>query len=240
MDRLTFFGLIALLASGLSCGGDDDGPAGTDGGLRIDSGARDAGGGTDTGPSVDAGGAPDAGAVEDAGADTDAGAMADAGMACTPTGGEGCAGEGALPCCVSAAMCCAGIPLPEEGRCLMTTACPISDRNVKHGFEPVDPESVLETLASVPVTSWSYDFEPGARHMGPMAQDFHEAFGLGADDRMIHPIDSAGVSIAAIQALRERTAELRRENTELRDENARLRAEVEAIDRRLDTLERAR
>lgn len=240
MNRLTSFLVVALVATGLSCGGDDDGTSGTDGGLRIDTGALDSGGGVDTGPAADAGGPTDAGAAEDAGADADGGAVADAGMACTPTGGEGCAGGAALPCCESAAMCCAGIPLPEEGRCLMTVSCPISDRNVKHGFEPVDGESVLETLASIPVTTWSYDFEPGARHMGPMAQDFHEAFGLGADDRHIHVIDSAGVSIAAIQALRARTEELRRANATLREENTRLRTELQSIDRRLDALERAR
>ena len=37
--------------------------------------------------------------------------------------------------------------------------------------------------------------------MGPMAQDFRRAFGLGVDDRSINSIDSSGVALAAIQGL---------------------------------------
>jgi hypothetical protein len=37
--------------------------------------------------------------------------------------------------------------------------------------------------------------------MGPVAQDFHAVFGLGADEVTITPIDEAGVSFAAIQGL---------------------------------------
>jgi hypothetical protein len=34
-----------------------------------------------------------------------------------------------------------------------------------------------------------------------MAQDFAAAFGLGADDRHIFPLDAGGVALAAIQGL---------------------------------------
>jgi hypothetical protein len=37
--------------------------------------------------------------------------------------------------------------------------------------------------------------------MGPMAQDFYTAFGLGKDDQHISPTDTAGVVLAAIQGL---------------------------------------
>jgi hypothetical protein len=37
--------------------------------------------------------------------------------------------------------------------------------------------------------------------MGPMAQDFYTAFGLGEDDRHITTVDADGVALAAIQAL---------------------------------------
>jgi hypothetical protein len=39
------------------------------------------------------------------------------------------------------------------------------------------------------------------RHLGPMAQDFHAAFGLGDSDRTINMVDANGVLIVAVQAL---------------------------------------
>jgi trimeric autotransporter adhesin len=68
------------------------------------------------------------------------------------------------------------------------------------------------------------------RHLGPTAQDFHAAFGLGGDDTGIGTVDIAGVTLLAVQALERRTAELgerTREVESLRDEVAVLRAEVE-------------
>jgi hypothetical protein len=51
------------------------------------------------------------------------------------------------------------------------------------------------------VSTWSYRGEEDVRHLGPMAQDWYAAFGPGADDRTIHPIDVNGVSVVAVQAL---------------------------------------
>jgi cell shape-determining protein MreC len=41
----------------------------------------------------------------------------------------------------------------------------------------------------------------GRKHIGPMAQDFYAAFGLGDSDRYIALGDGQGVALAAIQAL---------------------------------------
>ena len=77
-----------------------------------------------------------------------------------------------------------------------------SDRHAKHAFAKVDGRDVLERLQSVPVTTWQYKSEKGrVRHMGPMAQDFHRAFGLGPDDKHIGSIDEDGVNLAAVKAL---------------------------------------
>ncbi len=55
---------------------------------------------------------------------------------------------------------------------------------------------VLETLVDkVPISRWSYEGDT-VRHMGPMAQDFFDAFGLGGDRRLISSIDADGVAIA--------------------------------------------
>jgi trimeric autotransporter adhesin len=80
----------------------------------------------------------------------------------------------------------------------------VSNQNAKRAFRAVRPTEVLRRVARLPVTSWSYKAEPGVRHLGPVAQDFHRAFGLGADGRHIAPLDTGGVTLAAIKALNTR------------------------------------
>jgi hypothetical protein len=94
-----------------------------------------------------------------------------------------------------------------------------SDRNQKQDFETVDGDEVLTKLAAMPIDRWSYKSEPGVRHIGPTAQDFRAAFGLGVDDISIGHVDLSGVSLRAIQALDVRT----------RDEVSRLREEIDAL-----------
>jgi len=106
-----------------------------------------------------------------------------------------------------------------------------SDFYRKEGIVPVNPADVLDRIAALPVAEWSYRGE-AARHIGPMAQDFHAAFGLGDTDTGIATVDADGVSLAAIQALYER----------VREQDARLAAQaaqIEALLRRVEALERA-
>lgn len=123
-----------------------------------------------------------------------------------------------------------------------------SSRFVKHDIADVDGEDVLARLAAVPVQRWKYNDEPGAVwHMGPMAQDFRAAFGLGTDDTTIGHIDITGVTLAAAKALDARTAELgaktreidtlRAEVATLRVQNAALQAAQAATERRVEALE---
>lgn len=81
-----------------------------------------------------------------------------------------------------------------------------SDVNRKHLFERVEGEDVLTRLRSMPVSSWSYRTDnDDVRHLGPTAQDFRAAFGLGNDDVTIGTVDADGVALAAAQALDART-----------------------------------
>jgi hypothetical protein len=75
-----------------------------------------------------------------------------------------------------------------------------SDRNRKENFTQIDPQQTLEKLVSVPVTEWNFK-QDDTRHIGPMAQDFYAAFGVGKDNKHLSPADTAGVTIAAIQGL---------------------------------------
>jgi hypothetical protein len=105
-----------------------------------------------------------------------------------------------------------------------------SDRNAKKDVVRIVPRDILRRVAALPVSTWTYKGEPGVRHMGPMAQDFYSAFGLGTDDRGIGTVDADGVALAAIQGLNEKTTELEATVARLANENDELR-------KRLDRLE---
>ncbi|GAA3372897.1 tail fiber domain-containing protein [Streptomyces racemochromogenes] len=92
--------------------------------------------------------------------------------------------------------------------------------NTEHQFNGF---AVLETLATLPVSSWRYTWDPEhVRHLGPMAQDWHAAFGLGDTDTAIDFIDSNGITIVAIQALHQLVTDLQQEITQLRSQLAAL------------------
>ena len=97
-----------------------------------------------------------------------------------------------------------------------------SDRNAKQDFKRVDARSVLAKVAALPISEWQFKTDAeGSRHVGPMAQDFREAFGLGTDERHIATVDADGVALAAIQGLNEvveeQRAALARKDTELQE-----------------------
>src|SRR5204863_10055343 len=107
----------------------------------------------------------------------------------------------------------------------------ICDRTLKCDIEPIGPFAVLDTVSRLPISTWTYKSDPtGVRHMGPMAQDFKAAFGLGDTDRGYYSVDAHGVSIAAIQALYELELEQSRRIDRLETENASLRHQMESLD----------
>ena len=66
----------------------------------------------------------------------------------------------------------------------------------------VDGADILRRLSAVPVTQWSLKAQDAAiKHVGPMAQDFYAAFGLGEDERHINSADVDGIALVSIQAL---------------------------------------
>jgi hypothetical protein len=171
-----------------------------------------------TGAADSGGGAAEAGVVDAA-----AGECGVDGTACCAT-----ASPGPNSGCGGGLLCCIGVPYPTEGVC--HASCPLaSDYHIKSGFEPVDVDAVLQSVASMSITTWSYNAEPShPRHMGLIAQEFHQAFGLGDSDRRIEVVDGLGVAFASIQALNRAVDELRAENRELRTENAALARQVAA------------
>ena len=82
-------------------------------------------------------------------------------------------------------------------------------------------------MVGLPVQTWSYTNEqPDVRHMGPMAQDFRDAFKLGDNDKLIGYLDETGVALAAIQGLNQmledKDSTLEKQAKEIKELKARL------------------
>ena len=108
----------------------------------------------------------------------------------------------------------------------------ISDRNAKTDIGPVNSREVVAKLAEIPLATWRYKSQAeGIRHMGPMAQDFYAAFGLGEDEKYISTIDADGVALAAIQGLYQ---ELKDRDAQIATLGARL-TELEQVIKQLAT-----
>jgi hypothetical protein len=106
-----------------------------------------------------------------------------------------------------------------------------SDRNLKEHLVPVDGRGILRKLSELPIYTWSAKGTAASvRHMGPMAQDFYAAFGLGDDAKLISTIDLDGVSLAAIQALYELSLEKDKQIEALQAFNAELQQRLEALE----------
>lgn len=76
-----------------------------------------------------------------------------------------------------------------------------SDINLKNNFVLIDEDEILDKVAHLDIQKWTYKDRQDEVHIGATAQDFYQAFGLGADDKHISTIDADGVALAAIKAL---------------------------------------
>ena len=103
-----------------------------------------------------------------------------------------------------------------------------SDRHLKSDVRAVDTFDVLERVARLPISTWSFTDAPGIAHLGPMAQDFHAAFALGDHPTHLSAMDVQGVALAAIQALH---AKLDAKEQEIGDLRRALAAVVQRLDR---------
>lgn len=104
-----------------------------------------------------------------------------------------------------------------------------SSRAWKEEFEAVDARDILTRVIEMPITEWSYKAEDGVRHIGPVAEDFAAAFGLGDDAQTIGTVDADGVALAAIQGLNQIVQEKDAEIAELRERLDRLEAMMAAL-----------
>jgi hypothetical protein len=104
-----------------------------------------------------------------------------------------------------------------------------SSRLAKTGLAAVDSLGLLQKVLELPISEWTFKNElNGRRHIGPMAEEFAEAFGLGGNQRNISLIDASGVTFAAIQGLHalieEKDAEIEAQNALIEELMARVAA----------------
>jgi hypothetical protein len=80
-----------------------------------------------------------------------------------------------------------------------------SDVNLKENFTAIDSGAILDGIKNLPITQWNYIVEGSSTpHLGPMAQDFYAAFGLGESETTISTIDEGGIALAGVQELAKR------------------------------------
>jgi Chaperone of endosialidase len=110
----------------------------------------------------------------------------------------------------------------------------VSDRNRKTNFASVNSLDVLTKVARLPIQRWNYKNDAAnLRHIGPMAQDFHAAFGLnGADTKHISLVDGQGVALAAIQGLNQKLEQRNVKIKQLENKLATFEARLAALERK--------
>lgn len=106
----------------------------------------------------------------------------------------------------------------------------LSSREFKDNFSAVDTRAVLDKLADLEIAEWTYKWNDVRRHIGPVAEDFHAAFGLnGNNDKHIALKDVGGVALAAIQGLNELISEKDARIDALEEQLAELQRMVSAL-----------
>ncbi len=78
-----------------------------------------------------------------------------------------------------------------------------SSRTKKENIEDIDTQAILAKVTELPISEWNYKQDDDAvKHIGPMAEDFYSLFQIGQGPKTLSSIDTGGIALAAIQALK--------------------------------------
>jgi len=134
-----------------------------------------------------------------------------------------------------------GIPAAQQDRFVVDssgnvlargTISQLSSRYSKENFESTDGGALLAKLEQLPISTWNYrGANSQERHLGPVAEDFRAAFGLGASERYVSVTDEAGVALASVKALQQ---EIKQRDSRIEQ----LEQRLQALESRLDALNR--
>jgi len=95
-----------------------------------------------------------------------------------------------------------GATLKVDGSIQATNVIFSSSRELKNELATVNDIEVLKRVASLPISKWTLKAdEKAVEHIGPMAEDFHELFTVGADAQHISVTDANGIALSAIKGL---------------------------------------
>jgi hypothetical protein len=85
-----------------------------------------------------------------------------------------------------------------------------SSRAFKENFTKLDKTDILNKINNLDITKWNYKVEgPSITHIGPIAEDFFNQFGLGGSNTTISTIDPAGIALIGVQALTQQVNDLK-------------------------------
>ena len=105
-----------------------------------------------------------------------------------------------------------------------------SSRDLKTEIEPVNGKEILRRVAELPISQWRFKTEVAtSRHIGPMAEDFNEAFDLAGNAKTISVLDSTGLAMAAIKGLYKEAQERDERIAELANQVAKLQQIVHEL-----------
>lgn len=105
-----------------------------------------------------------------------------------------------------------------------------SSKTVKKSIKPVNEIEILDRISRLQVSTWQYKSENGITHLGPMAEDFSDLFGLGSDNKHIAASDMAGVAIASVKSLNKQLQDKNREIEHLKSQNAAISERLKKIE----------
>lgn len=84
----------------------------------------------------------------------------------------------------------------------------VSSSRFKDLLGRLETSQVLAAVRAITLHRWRYKHENADEHVGPTAEDFREAFGIG-NGETIHIADALGVLFGAVQELAKEVAEMR-------------------------------
>lgn len=114
----------------------------------------------------------------------------------------------------------------------------ISDQNKKDNILLLNPNAFKPRFHDLNVYAWNYKSNP-TTHVGPMAQDFFAAFGVGELNTYINMLDADGVALLGIKLLKQEiddksTSEEKISETENQIENE--KSELDELEKRIKEL----
>ena len=113
-----------------------------------------------------------------------------------------------------------------------------SSRALKENYAPVDGEDLLRRIRGVELNRWTLRDDPARTpHIGPFAEDFYAAFGVGADPGAIGHQDIDGVNFGGVKALDARTLQMQSRMDEQARQIEQLQADKAALEARIQRLE---